>query len=216
MRKLLFFLLLCPLYLQAQDSLFVRENSNSAILKFNHLSLLDPLSSIQFALEYRLGKKISLQHEAGYITRILYNEGSVKNRRGLRLRNEVRFYLQQKGSRMEGLYLTPEFLFIYQEYTRRSSFGMGCEDSFDCDYYQWMNYDVQKQVYAIHPKVGFQSIYRRLVADFYAGIGFRHVRVRNINKPPNAFDDEFFSGPKREGNYDLPSLSLGFKIGFVL
>lgn len=219
MRNLLFVLLFCPLFLQAQDSVKVSLRSPTLIAKFSPYSLIDLLSSVQFALEHQLGTQaVSLQHELGYVRNILYWEDDFKNVQGLRLRNELRFYLQPQGINLQGPYFAPEFLFIHFRYKKTADFGQGCEgSSFGCNYYKTMDYAVQQQVYAFHLKFGHQSFYKRWTYDFYTGAGYRYVQVRNIDKPPHEVGDSwFFNLRKRAGVYNLPSLSLGFKIGYIL
>lgn len=220
MRKIVFaLLLLCPLYLRAQDSLQQTKYPPVVNLKFSPLSLIDPLSSVQFALEYQVAEKSSLQHEAGYISQMLYNEDwGYKESSGVRLRNELRIYLGRQGTSLNGFYLAPELLFIHFRYERNAVFGQECSDPYTCQYYQYKDYTVQKQVYGVHQKIGFQSTSGRLVVDLYSGIGYRHVRVRNIDSPPvNEFYDDFsISSRKTEGIYGLPSLSFGFKFGYLL
>lgn len=215
MRKLLFLLLFCPIVLQAQDSILVERVS--PILKFSPLSLLDPLASIQFALEHPVREKLSLQHEVGYIIENIYENNDFKNPRGWRIRNEVRFYLGSKGRRLKGAYLAPEFLFVSVSHERNAFFGKNCNSTFDCDYYQYMDYTSRKQVFALHPKIGYQFSFNRINLDFYGGVGYRQVRVKDFNKPPfGQEEDEYFSFRKEPGIHHLPSLSLGFKLGFVL
>jgi hypothetical protein len=219
MSKILFILLLCPWVLQAQDALKAEAPVPVVNLKFSPFSLIDPLTSIQFAVEYQVARKSSLQHELGYITQLLYvDELGYRKSSGMRFRNEFRIYLEKKGSNLRGFYLAPELLLIYFRYERNAVYGQDCTDRFNCAYYQYKDYTVQKQVVALHQKVGYQSITNRFLVDIYTGIGYRHVRVRNIDAPPiyEFYDDFSFSSRKVEGNYGLPSLSFGFKIGYLL
>jgi hypothetical protein len=218
MQKILFILLLCPWALQAQDSLQVKTPVPVVGLKFSPFSLIDPLTSIQFAVEYQVAQKNSLQHELGYITQLLYtDELGYRKSSGVRFRNEFRIYLEEKGSNLRGFYLAPELLLIYFRYERNAVYGQDCTGPFNCAYYQRKDYTVQKQVVALHQKVGYQSITNRFLVDIYTGIGYRHVRVRNIDEGPNNEGYYNFIGiRKEEGVYGLPSLSFGFKIGYLL
>lgn len=213
-------LLLCPLFLQAQDSVNADNPSRFVILKFSHLSLIDPIPSWQVALEYQLtgNKAISLQHEAGYIINIIRGNTNRRNLQGLRLRNEIRFYLQPRGKTGSGAYFAPEFLFIHYSHLETATICHGFDDDFfRCNYREKVDYKVQKQVYAFHPKIGFQSIYKRLTVDLYAGVGYRQVRVEETGKPQDQFDEEeFFSFRRGPGIYHLPGLSLGFKVGCLI
>lgn len=220
MKKLLLFLFLCPLFLQAQDSASLGKPSRFVILKASPLSLIDPVPSLQLAVEYQPGSKgVSLQHEAGYITNLVVWENELKNLRGLRLRNEIRFYLQPRGKTLEGLYIAPEFLYIKYRHEKTGTICHGSDgESFNCDYWEKADYLVEKQVFAFHPKLGFQSIYKGLTVDLYAGPGFRHVRVKEIGVPENGIveEDYYFNFKKRPGRHNVPGLSLGFKIGYVI
>lgn len=217
MRKLLLVLLLiCPCLSRAQDSSRVDSPSRFIILKYSPLSILDPISSYQFAVEYRLWEKaISLQHEAGYITNILFRESDSRNREGIRLRNEIRFYLQPGGKEGEGAYIAPEILFIHYSYRKTGTICHGFDQEFfDCNYREKVDYEVQKQVYAFHPKVGYQRIYKGIAIDLYAGLGFRQVRIKETGRPEEFEEDEYFSFKKGPGIYNLPGISFGLKTGY--
>ncbi|WP_017731527.1 DUF3575 domain-containing protein [Nafulsella turpanensis] len=215
MRKFFLLLFLCPLYTFGQDTLHL-SLPPSPILKFSPFSLMDPLTSIQFALEHPLNSRISLQHELGYIIPSAY-ESENKNDRGWRIRNEIRFYFNPAGYPEGGGYLAPEFLFIHSRFERNEMFGRDCSGDFNCAYYQYMDYTMQKQVYALHLKIGYQFVIERFAIDLYSGLGYRHVKVKSFNKPPNGPEYwDLFYFQKDDGFYDLPSMSLGMKIGYFL
>ena len=203
-------------FLKAQEPESFQEISPSIpILKFSPLSLMDPVSSIQFALEHQIGRRQSLQHEVGYITDIMHDE---KNRKGIRLRNEYRYYLEPDESGYGGLYLGPEILFIYYNYFQSGTFGRSCDNPEGCQYFQRMEIKTNKQVWAITPKVGYQFVVERFVLDLYAGLGYRYVRVKQEGDPGNEIDQryDFFNVNKQEGSYNLPNVSMGMKFGFLL
>jgi hypothetical protein len=197
---------------------FVRQ---APIVKFSLLSLLDPVSSVQFAVEHQLGRKTALQHEAGVIMPLNDIETKIRSQYGVRLRNELRLYLTPRGERLRGLYLAPEFLFLYYKGMRSQVVGRDCGDWGNCAFFENVDYTTQKQVYAFTQKMGVQEfIGQRFVFDFYWGLGLRHVRVREPDKPDNGM----FMGwaergsifRKQHGNITLPNLSLGFKLGYLI
>lgn len=221
MRYFLVIFFFCPLLLPAQDSVYIPKDTYSPIIKFSHLSLIDPLQSIQFALEHQLGGQTSLQHELGYIFNYenydIFSSSSYTQTRGIRLRNELRFYLDRNAQGPEGFYFAPEILYNFVRFNKRASVGRDCNGDWNCQYYQYMDYRAQKQVFALHTKIGYQElIFNRLIFDIYGGLGGRHVKEVNIHPPkglqPN--DRFHFNGEKYISNW--PSVSLGFKLGYLL
>lgn len=220
MRYFLVIFFFCPLLLRAQDSVYIPKDTYSPIIKFSHLSLLDPLQSIQFALEHQLGGKFSLQHELGYIFNYenydIFSFSSYTQSRGIRLRNELRFYLDRDAQGPEGFYFAPELLYNFVRFNKRASVGRDCNGA-DCQYFEYMYYRAQKQVFALHLKVGYQElIFNRLAFDIYGGLGGRHVKEVNIHPPKGlqANDRFHYNGEKYISNW--PSVSLGFKLGYLL
>lgn len=223
MRFFVLVLLLCPLLLKAQDTTQDQKELSSPILKFSHLSLIDPLQTIQFALEHPLGKQISLQHEGGYVIGydefdIFVSDESFSRATGFRLRNELRIYMTPdvKGI-LEGFYFAPELLYNFVRFDKTTTVGRDCNGSWTCQYYQDMSYRAQKQVFAMHVKLGYQEIFlERLVFDIYAGYGWRHIKELNVH-PPEGLQpgDQFqFAGDQYLDN--RISISLGFKLGYLL
>ena len=212
MRIFLLFLLLTSLRLLGQDSLSAVEKKPSPVLKWSVLSLVDPVSSYQFAFEYPIGRKLSLQHEAGWVTRIFYNyDTEDKNIRGFRTRHELRYFLKGVETALEGLYVGPELMYTYLWFERNPGEGGVCPN--ECPDYP--DYPVQKAVFALHPKLGYQKLFNRFALDLYAGVGYRYVRVK---VPPHISENlhDYFNFRKEAGTYNLLSFSGGFKIGYVL
>jgi hypothetical protein len=212
-------ILLLPLKSWSQIDSITHIYRQAPILKFSHFSLLDPISSIQFAVEHKVGNRVSLQHEAGVIMPLLHRLNNFNDQRGIRLRNELRFYVNPLGNQLRGLYLAPEGLYLHQRGQKIGEFGKDCgEGIWDCASYQREEYTRLRNVYAFHLKLGIQEFRQRGVLDVYWGIGFRHTRVRDINRSENdAFEmrgwNLFNTDP---GNYNLPGISLGFKLGYLL
>ncbi len=217
LRLLLFILFWLPYGVKGQQTPaepFVRQ---APIVKFSPLSLLDGTSSIQFALEHQLGKHTALQHEAGFILPVNNFDTGIHSKYGVRLRNEFRLYLTPGSNQLRGLYIAPELLFMYYRGYRNEVFGRECDGTNGCAYFEYMDHLSQKQVYGLHQKIGLQEvIFKRVVVDIYAGLGFRHVRVREYDRPEFTNWRGFIDFRKQHGNHTLPSLSLGFKVGYIL
>ena len=219
----LFLFLFCPLLLKGQETEEKEKFNPSPILKFSFLSLLlDPLPSLQFAVEHKIARRHSLQHELGYVAPLLhgnsYNSSTGKNLNGIRIRNEYRYYITPDESGLGGFYCAPEILLIFLSYQKTGTFGQRCEEPFDCAYFERKDYEVRKQVYAFHPKIGYQWVSRRFVIELYGGLGIRKVRIQHLDNPGfRGWNEDGYNWfDKGEGKYDLPSMSFGMKIGFLL
>lgn len=226
MRPVIIFLLYffsCSFNVNCQilrDSLSQKETlTPRVILKWAPLSLIDIYSSVQFALEYRIGGKSTVQAEAGYIFPIHISESSFRdnydNMRGYRVRTEYRYYLHIKD-RTGGFYVAPEFLFININFDEKDVIQIPM-NSFGDFYYQEMRYDVNKTVFGYHLKAGYQVVRDRLVFDFYAGFGSRHVNVQS-NAPSDRWVNENSSVYSKDerGKATRISASHGVKLGILL
>lgn len=220
-RSLIILFLFLPLSLFGQDSVQMSAGQPSPVLKFSILSLLDPVSSIQFAYEYPLNQQSVLQHEAGYVTRLFYNENGDKNLRGFRTRHEYRYYFRENKASLQGWYWAPELMYTHLWFERdgRDPSVYLTQEVMDKNggkYPDFPDYPVQKVIFAVHPaRAGYQKSYNRFVLDMYGGVGYRHVRV---NAPDHIIEDlyEVVSMRKEAGVYNLWSLSLGIKLGYKL
>lgn len=204
------------------------ELQTKTILKFAPLSLLDIYSSIQFAVEQKVGAKTSLQLEAGYILPIDLNDGreeaDYENMHGLRLRSEFRYYLVLNKSRTGGMYMAPEFLFINLDYDVEEIAEIYFLHGNGWSYYKQLEFEVDKKVFGYHLKVGYQKVFTDgFVLDFYAGLGGRNVVIQSGRPAEDGLEmvrdrDEWrlFPVEKEDGNFSRISASLGFKLGFRL
>lgn len=223
MRFFVLILFLCPLLLKAQDTTQARRELSAPILKFSHLSLIDPLQTIQLALEHPLGRRISLQHEGGYVIgyddfNIFSGDDPYTRVRGFRLRNELRIYMSALSeNRLDGFYFAPEFLYNFVRFDKTSSIGRDCNGNWNCQYYQYMSYRAQKQVFALHFKIGYQEIFlERVVFDIYGGYGWRHIKELNVHPPEGLQPGDRFQFDGAQYLDNRISISLGFKLGYLL
>lgn len=217
-------------YAQKEGDFYEEEKQElevSTILKFAPLSLLDIYSSIQFAVEQKIGKKASAQFEAGYIFPININEGAedrkYENLQGLRFRSELRYYLVLSKDKTGGLYLAPEVLFIDLNYDVKQVAKIYFPEGNGASYYKQYEYEVDKNIFGYHAKVGYQEVSGRFVLDLYGGLGGRNATISSgkfVEEGVRFVDNrrawDFFPSEKESGSYHKPSVSLGFKIGYLI
>lgn len=225
--KLFFFILIlfsCVSRGISQDYYPIRSDSLSAyppkvIIKFSYLSLFDFKQSIQFAVEYKIKSRINFQNELGYINTLINNLYSYENFRdlkGLRTRFEVRFYQKNRYKEVKGFYLAPEIFYIYSQYKRRREVGRGCVDG-GCDYFELKDYIVYKNIFGQHFKIGYQTeISGNFLIDFYGGVGIRHVFIHAPEVETADRRRDFMAGNHDNGTFLRPSMSLGFKVGYLV
>lgn len=203
----------------------IEKYPGNLILKFSPLSLIDYRQSIQFAVEYKVKPRITFQNEIGYINNFmdLYEYRNDMNMKGLRTRFETRFYKQNVLQEVNGFYLAPEVFFVHTAYQRETELGRGCVD-WNCDYFELKKYTINKNVFGYHFKIGYQNIsYDRILMDIFGGFGVRHVFIHttdteveqeSVSERSDVFPFSF--GPFNKGSFTRPSMSLGFKVGYLI
>lgn len=219
MKKIILICLLGGLAIKASTQDVVTQNQISEgwqpniALKFAPLSLMDYTPSLQGGVEVKLANSIGFQTEFGYISTLGKVEHWLHSEtielKGIRWRNELRFYLNpQSGG---GFYVGPELFYkrvdqIWDETVYR----------YDWYYSEIVELKQTKTVFGSHVKLGRQmEVYNtRILFDLYGGFGMRYLNI-DSNEP---VDDSYYYSydwfERVDGSYILPSLSLGFKIGY--
>lgn len=204
------------------DSIQHKERlTPKVILKWAPLSLIDIYSAVQFALEYRIGGRSTVQGEAGYIFPINILESGIRDdyndMNGYRLRAEYRYYLSVKKNRTDGFYLAPELFFISINFDEKNVVKIPLNSVGDF-YYQEKQFKVNKRIFGYHLKVGYQQMLtERLVIDFYGGLGVRHINFSSdqpLEDWLNKSNSIFFSEDREQT--ERPSASYGIKLGILL
>lgn len=207
-------------YLLESDSLLPPLPPPNLYLKTNLFSLTEPDMAATLAIEYRRNKKQAYQLEAGYIFLDALEEGTdLKHSGGFRLKPEWRFYTPGSPRKRTHYanYWAVEAI-VKAVYNRSNHFvGRHCSSG-NCAYFQEMDYRTTRNVVGIGGKMGREAYIgqeaRRVVFDFYAGLGVRY-RWLNNSLPPDANwqDDHIFLSILRPTLF-LPYLSAGLKIGW--
>ncbi len=229
-------------FLQAQDIrvreekkvIYIKKDSfivPKVSIKYSPLSIVPmPLSSIQFAVEYRLKEQNSIQGEIGaiipfpyYLTaNNLFGPSNFRSLNGLRLRGEYRFY--RKGpQRKFNLFMGPQY-FNQQEYWK-------LYDSFSRDngnFFERLTY--KKRVISNSflfvfggNRVGNNA--SRFISEWSVGAGIRLRSIFNADIPsdvdifsfPSPFIDAWNPiGYEQEGTYVLPSVQFALRFGGIV
>ncbi len=213
--SLLVFSVFCLVAAHAQKEDSIKHDNNFVIVKFAPLCLFEPTPSAEGAIEYSIHPKLSLQHQFGYITTLGYVEHWAYSEpiemEGIRIRNELRLYTGNKKNG-KGVYIAPEILYKRYKSIKEETVGR-----YNWSYYQIIQETKIKTIYAGHFKAGYQTIIDDLglVIDVYGGAGMRYLKVETQEFNDNTYDYETNWFERVDGNYLLPSLVLGLKIGVI-
>ncbi|WP_165372226.1 hypothetical protein [Emticicia agri] len=220
----------------AQDTL----RKKHLALKLAPLAFLDIDNTFQFAIEHRLkGNRWTLSEEFGYGTAEANfwtaSLGTTQSRFRENIRAKIEARRYRPTSALTGRYVAYEL--FYKQINDRSdrSIGRECESGL-CNYYEMVNYPINKYVVGISAKVGYQIRIRNelkkntnFVFDFYVGAGLRRIMINHHDPSESLQSDmsnDFFyyndgllsnSGlGYRDRNYNIPHLALGLKIGYLI
>jgi len=207
----------------AQEKEFFDEDIRT-VVKFSFLNLMDFWNpSIQFGVEYRIAKNLYFQNEAGYLfsyqfTDSDFSDPGVLSTNGYRLRHEARYYPVGNGDKLFNFYLNAQATWRQSFEDRRNTF---CQA--DCSFFRDLDYEYQMSAFSITAGVGFQLVFDSgFTMDFSAAPGVRWITSKFKGVPDDAeMLDPFWSGFEGQwredpGNYNVPNLVLGFKLGYVI
>ncbi|MES2732382.1 MAG: DUF3575 domain-containing protein [Bacteroidota bacterium] len=208
------------------DSITIRKPG--FILKIAPLSILDVDPTYQLALEYFLNRQWSIQQEMGYGNKYILSPNvstTAKPNAIWRLRTEVRYYLGRPLAKttVTGAYFALEGLYKQVHTQKSESVGRDCDNG-NCAYFQELTYTSVKEVAGIHLKMGKQWLLgksKRFALDVYSGVGWRMIFLKSADLPEGTsisaenFRTPFFSQTSESGRYSYPSLSAGFKVGYL-
>lgn len=161
--------------------------SKRSILKWSPFHLAGFYPSIQLAYEFQFHKNHSIQLDAGYVIDIEENSDLYKNKRGVKLKTEWRYYLET-NSRRRIIYLALEPYANIINFDRNEfnteCFDVECTVLFTREY----NYKVRYRETGVSFKLGTQLQAKRFTFDFNHGLMLRNI---NYNKPvvPRGIDD---------------------------
>lgn len=212
-KTLLFFLFLSQAApLVAQDTAVAYAmNSKPLMLKLNVAALADFTPAVQGAFQYRVYKNFYLMHEVGYITQVLSPYWGISSEmQGLRLKNQLRWYIFPGSDGLEVFYAAAEFMYKKTTYFEERFFSM-----YDGAYFQNMRYERIKEVMAYSMLLGYEPLIEStpIIFDFYAGMGYRHLYIGD-DLPDIAGTVRRGWFYRSEGTYHMPGFYVGMRIGY--
>lgn len=196
----------------SKDTTNIKINNNRFILvKMNLLSLIDYTPSIQFSYQYNVYKRIHIQHEAGYITHLMspFWNGDSKMQ-GYRIKTQIKYYITPPDDDIDVFYIAGEVMYKRTNFINEETFNM-----YDFSYFQDIKYKKIKEVIALSVIVGFEPVLnkKKILFDFYGGFGYRHLSIfEDISPDMHIAGFNLFR--RKEGNFNMPGLYFGFRIGY--
>lgn len=203
------------------------QSAERLLLKPDILALFQHTPTLQLRTEYKIFPKNSLQFSSGFCYGTFYTvyqdpyspEYDAVNLKGFTTKLEYRYYLQDSTNSMQGIYIAPEIAYKFVTYEQARFFNIVTPSY---TYQKLLEYDVKKNTYAYHIKLGYQrKITKKVYFDVFSGIGRRIITLKNnIKLPDNAdyientyFTQLFYWGYK--GTKTRPSITASFLIGFM-
>lgn len=179
------------------------QPSGKRLLKPDFLALFQHTPCFQPRVEYKLSSKTSIQGTAGFCYGTFYTvyqspetpDYDAANLKGFSSRLEYRYYLQDSGSTMQGIYIAPEIGYKYVNYQQGRFFHIFTAGNIN--YQKLLEYSVNKTTYLYHIKIGYQQkLTKRIYYDVFGGIGRRIITLKNNMKIPDdaLYTEEVFSG----------------------
>jgi hypothetical protein len=188
-------------------------------IKFSPLHLLGFYPSLQFAYEYKISDKFSMQTDLGYV----FNNGNFNdrflNKRGIKARQEIRLYYDLYHKSDQAYYFSLELYFNGVNFNRKElrteCFDLDCMQLFNRQY----NYVVKFRENGISFKNGFIKYFtEQIFVDMSFGLTIRNIRYIKPILPP-AFNEGNFGGwfqfpneNNRIGVAPLFNLRLGYRL----
>lgn len=207
-------------------------------LKIAPLAMFDIDNTFQFAVEHRVGgNRWTLSEEFGYGTAAgnFWTNVLGTTRSGFRENFRVKIEARRYKNAFTGKYVAYELLFKQINDKAERMIGRECENG--CNYYEEVNYPINKYVVGASAKIGYQIRIRNelkkntnFVFDFYVGAGVKRIIVNHHDPNENLqgdinmytdyyYNDGLFSNSGlgyRDAKYNLFHLALGLKIGYLV
>jgi hypothetical protein len=196
----------------------------SNIFKITPLQLTELINpSFELSYERRTGQSFSTQLMASYLLpKSLWDIGKdfKPDIKGFSASVEEKYYL--KKSTPAGHYVGFEFNYLKNQY--KDIWNFGVKDIYTDTSFISTNYAdtfrVRKQRYSFNLKLGYQLIYKRIILDFYAGLGVRYKDVAHFDRINMSDEMEMPRHPNiyyasnLDGKYWTVSIPLNFRVGW--
>ena len=164
------------------------EYSYSISLRTNLFSVLEVDGGIMLGLRYQWSKRFAAVLDPTFIFFNLYdNTNSTSNGQpiGIKIRSDLRYYLDKNTSRRNRYFIAPEFHYKYVSTKRWANFGINCIGQ-QCDYYMNAKYQQIKNETGGTLKLGAEiplSDKDKWAIEVYGGLGFKFKNFKQKDIP---------------------------------
>jgi hypothetical protein len=186
-------------------------------IKWSPLHLIYFYPSVQVAIEHRLFKNLNVQYDLGLIVDYPQSDSEdFSDKHGYRVIGELRYYVPSPPK--VPFYVATELYHSKIAFTRSQVVGYGCETG-DCDYFQYVDYDIETINRGIGIKFGV-LLYpgwnknRSFFFDINAGGAFRDITYKDIGRPNDGPGEVFYDNDN--DRLFAPSEQSRTQIRFVL
>ena len=194
-------------------------------VKWSPLYLAHFYPSVQFSLEHRVTRNITLQYDFGGVVDFgaTINDDFV-DRRGFRAIGEIRYYLPSPAK--IPLYIAGEYFHSEIRFNRSNVVGYDCTWG-DCLYYEYITHKVEHRNQGVGLKYGIilfpaWNRNRKFFFDVNAGAAFRYIQYDYTSMPvgedvmlfKDRDDKNFFRPVEKNGWYPRPV--MGLRVGYVI
>lgn len=209
-------LVLASITIFAQDSLQIRHKPEHAI-KWSPIHLLGFYPSLQLAYEASVGKRLSVQGDVGYV--INYEGGTnteYMNKRGVKLKTELRYYFESLPGSRDGYYASIEPYLTSINFDRSTTTSECFDPNCQNRYLKYFTYKVEYRETGFSGKGGYVIYFDNdILLDISIGWSWRVVNYDHPdNVRPTTSDFNFF-GPNEEDRIVLSPL-VGVRVGYRL
>ncbi|NBW34209.1 MAG: DUF3575 domain-containing protein [Cytophagia bacterium] len=209
-------LVLASITIFAQDSLEIRHKPKHAI-KWSPIHLLGFYPTLQLAYEASVGKKLSVQGDVGYV--INYEGGTnteYMNKRGVKLKAELRYYFESLPGSQDGFYASIEPYITSINFDRSTTtsecFDPNCQNM----YLKYFTYKVEYRETGFSGKGGYVIYFDNdILLDISIGWSWRVVNYDhpdNVRPTTSGFN---FFGPNEQDRIVFSPL-VGVRVGYRL
>jgi len=129
---------------------------------------------------------------------------------GYRIKTQLKYYITPPDNQIDVFYIAGDVMYKRTNYIDEKTFNM-----YDFSYFQDIQFKKIKEVIAVSLITGFEPEIndKRIIMDFFGGFGYRHLSIfEDISPDLKMASWSIFR--RREGNFNMSGLYLGFRIGY--
>lgn len=217
------FTIFCLLIVITVSTKSFGQKTDNLIFKFAPLGLLEPYGqNIHLGCEFISKGPFTIETDvATYIKLFNRDEIRYKDRIGIKIKPEIRYYLSSKKPKTvnyKGFYIANELYFTMDKFKRGDTFTHFDQtiQGIDSSYYDYEK--IRRFIVGDNFKIGYQSVTKiNLTFDYYFGLGFQYYNASydyEITDPICCRVMRLFEIPVYKKV--RPVITLGIKLGYVL